>query len=158
MSAICCYPSKIPAPLLPPRKVFLEAALQVLGVAAAVGTVTEWFYRGKKPKTKTDTPTSFEMILQMVEKLWPRSPTSCACTLGRKSWMKPSEAPRRVFPPSSQPHIKLWWAEQPGCYVHACGFPVTEGRLLLRVPRSSDREEGLPLWTSSYGNVEQLRE
>lgn len=49
---------------------------------------------GKKTQDKNWHAHFLKMILQMVEKLWPSSPTSCACTLGRKSWVKPSEAPR----------------------------------------------------------------
>lgn len=49
---------------------------------------------GKKNETHTDTFRSLEMIMQMVEKLWPILPTSCACTLGKKSRAKRSEASR----------------------------------------------------------------
>lgn len=67
----------------------------------------------KKTKTNTDAPTSLGMIMQMVEKLWPVSPTSCACTLGKKHSLKPSEASHsssftiHVEPPPPS-HIKLW--------------------------------------------------
>lgn len=38
------------------------------------------------------TQSSLEMVMQMVEKLWHILPTSCACTLGKKSRTKQYEA------------------------------------------------------------------
>lgn len=42
----------------------------------------------KERETYIHTLSSLEMIMQMVEKLWPILPTSCACTLGKKSGTK----------------------------------------------------------------------
>lgn len=46
----------------------------------------------EKRDTYIHTLSSLEMIMQMVEKLWPILPTSCACTLGKKSRAKRCEA------------------------------------------------------------------
>jgi len=40
-------------------------------------------YRGKHIHSHTQS--SLEMVMQMLEKLWHILPTSCACTLGKKS-------------------------------------------------------------------------
>lgn len=58
----------------------------------AEGTLTLRYTR-KKRRTLTHW-SSLEMVMQMVEKLWHILPTSCACTLGKKSRTKQCEASR----------------------------------------------------------------
>lgn len=66
----------------------------------------------------------------MVEKLWPISPTSCACTLGKKSSAKPSGASHSS---SFSIHVQLpvphktvvRFPTDPGCYLHGLGFPLS---------------------------------